>query len=198
MQYLACECGVETGEKLGASAVAVAWGPSGLCHARRVLPVQGMSAKGERASPGVCSGASSNYIHSFIPSESYLHDRASSAMSFLTSSVPRFTQPLRQSVQRDVGILPHQQSVQRFAGRHLFALASSAVLTPFPPRHSVQHDVYLRSPHHTSVQRSVGLRVRNLDDKRLSFLKRDDFTLHGAARCAPNKLYRTKRRAPQT
>ena len=80
-----------------------------------------------------------------IPSESYLTctDRASSAMSVLTSSVPRFTLPIRQSVpvQRDVGILPHQQSVQRFAGRHLFALASSAVLTPFPPRRSVQHDV---------------------------------------------------------
>ena len=32
---------------------------------RRALPLQGMSAKGEFASPGVCGRASSSYIHSF-------------------------------------------------------------------------------------------------------------------------------------
>ena len=111
-----------------------------------------------------------------IPSESYLYDKASSAMSFFTSSVPRFTKPPRQSVQRDVGLFPHQQSVQRSAGHHLFALASSAVSTSFPPRQSVQRNVVIQLPHHTSVQRSVGLRVRNLDNKNLPFFRRDEQT----------------------
>ena len=113
-----------------------------------------------------------------IPSESHLHDKASRAMSFLTSSVPHFTQPPRQSVPRNVGLCPHQQSVQRSAGHHLITLASRAVLIPFPSRQSVPRDVVIQLPHHTSVQRSVGLRTRKVHNKRLSFFKRDDQTFH--------------------
>ena len=59
------EDSVEPNEESGASAVAVA-GWSSDRYARRVLPVLGLSAKGERAIPGVGSGASSRNIHSFI------------------------------------------------------------------------------------------------------------------------------------
>ena len=118
------------------------------------------------------------------PSESHLHDKASRAMSFLTSSVPHFTQPTRQSVPRNVGLFPHQQSVQRSAGHHLITLASRAVLIPFPSRQSVPRDVVIQLPHHTSVQRSVGLRTRKVHNKRLSFYRRDDFT----QQCRPGRL----------
>ena len=65
VQSSACWDGVEPSEESDASAVAVA-GWSSDRYARRVSPLLGLSAKGERAIPGVGSGASSSNIHSFI------------------------------------------------------------------------------------------------------------------------------------